>query len=142
MYYSVTITNLMEWEMTTLGYIWNFLHLFLDILFFKWLYMVIHRATQSVFGSFGLSTKEPYTIMLCSPCIIVPHHQWWQHCLCTPLLATGLDTEILNLVWLCRAVARGPFYTPNFKDIFIILYLFNIIQYYYPPKISASLCLA
>ena len=26
---------------------------------------------------------------------------------------------------------NGPFYTPNFEDIFIILHLFNIIYYYY-----------
>ena len=43
-----------------------------------------------LFGSFGLSTKEPYTIMLCllSLALLALHH------LCTPPSAIGLDIEL------------------------------------------------
>ena len=59
-----------------------------------------------VFGSFGLSTKEPYTIMLCPSCVIILHHCWhwcWHH-LYTPTLATGLDMEASYLVHFCTYV--------------------------------------
>ena len=42
------------------------------------------------FGSFGLCTKEPRTIM-----------NYWRHHLCTPPPATGLDIETSYLVSMC-----------------------------------------
>ena len=44
---------------------------------------------HSVFGSFGLSTKEPYTIMLCASSSLA---------LASSPLATGLDIEASYLV--------------------------------------------
>ena len=43
-----------------------------------------------VFGTFGLSTKEPYTIMLCLSCVVISIIVGivWVH-----LLARGLNTE-------------------------------------------------
>ena len=55
---------------------------------------------HTIFGSFGLSTKEPYTIML------VRRWHWHWHCchLCTPPPGTGLDIETSYLVYICTFV--------------------------------------
>ena len=53
-------------------------------------------------GSFGLSTKEPCTIMYC-PLSLSNHH----HHPCTPPPGTGLDIEISYLVYICT-------YSPTF----------------------------
>ena len=63
--------------------------------------------SAQLFGSFGLSTKEPYTVMLCPSCVIILHrcqHQCWhQHWhLCTPPPGTGLDIETSYLVHTCK----------------------------------------
>ena len=53
-----------------------------------------------IFGSFGLSTKEPYTVMLCPSCVVVLcWHRHWH--LCTPPPGTGLDIETSYLVHIC-----------------------------------------
>ena len=54
-----------------------------------------------LFGSFGLSTKEPYTILNC-------HRHWrrhWCH-LCTPPPGTGLNKETLYLVYMCTYISH------------------------------------
>ena len=63
----------------------------------------------ALFGSFGLLTKEPYTVMLCLLCIIVLHRHWcqcwcWHWHLCTPPPGTGLDVETSYLVHICAYV--------------------------------------
>ena len=69
------------------------------------------------FGSFGLLTKEPYTIMNCllslASCIIgVLHHH-----LCTPPLGTGLDIETSILVDICT---MSPIYAHQiFSDFYL-----------------------
>ena len=57
-----------------------------------------------LFGSFGLSTKEPYTIMNCPIVHRHPWHQCWHHCLCKPPPGTGLGIETSYLVYICTYV--------------------------------------
>ena len=52
-----------------------------------------------LFGSFGLSTKEPKTILLFPSCIVLRHHFWCRHRLCTPLLATGSNIETSHQIF-------------------------------------------
>ena len=58
-----------------------------------------------LFGSFSLSTKEPYTIMNCPSCIVLRRwcQHWHQH-LCTPPPGTGLDIETSYLVHICTYI--------------------------------------
>ena len=64
-------------------------------MYFRLLYFTL------LFGSFGLSTKEPYTIMLCPSCVVVGIVLRWHRCLCTPPPGIGLDIETLYLVYIC-----------------------------------------
>ena len=65
----------------------------------KW----IPLSSAVLFGSFSLSTKEPYTIMNCPSCVIL--HHWHQcHRLCIPPPGTGLDIETSYLVYICTYV--------------------------------------
>ena len=52
------------------------------------------------FGSFGLSTKESSTIMLCATSLLVSFGG--VGIVCKPLLATGLNIETSCLVYLCQ----------------------------------------
>ena len=64
---------------------------------------------NAVFGSFGLSTKEPYTIMNCRSFVvigIVLHQRWHHHHLCTPPPGTWLDIEASYLVYLCTCAQQ------------------------------------
>ena len=54
-----------------------------------------------IIGSFGLSTKEPYTVMNCPSCVVILHHHWH---LGTPPPGTGLDIETSYLVHICTYV--------------------------------------
>ena len=58
----------------------------------------------SFIGSFGLSTKEPYTIMLCPSCVIVIGVVLHQQHLCTLPPGTWLDIETSYLVYICTYV--------------------------------------
>ena len=76
-----------------------FCNIFLISKFYSQFALILQNVL--IFGSFGLSTKEPYTIMNCPSCIILHcwcWHQCWCQCLCTPPLGTGLDTEMSYLV--------------------------------------------
>ena len=74
--------------------------------FFYWKSVFSAFFHQNVFfGSFGLSTKEPYTIMNCPSCVILHHwHRHWCRCLCTPPPGTGLDIETSYLIHVCTCV--------------------------------------
>ena len=55
------------------------------------------RSIYLLFGAFDLSTKEPFTVMLCPSCIVLHCHHHHGH-LCTALLPTALDLKTLYLV--------------------------------------------
>ena len=56
-----------------------------------------------VFGSFGLSTKEPYTIMLRPTCAIILH-RWHQNHMCSPPSGIVLDIETSYWVHMCTYI--------------------------------------
>ena len=66
------------------------------VFIFNFKYLDGNSCVKQVFGSFALSTEEPYTIMLC-PCVfVVLRCRRWHLHLCTPLLAREL-TCILHI---------------------------------------------
>ena len=67
-----------------------FIRLFLSSSF---VFAITFSLYSSLFGLFGLSTKEPYTIML------FPWHR--HHHLCTPPSAIGLNIEASYLLHVC-----------------------------------------
>ena len=74
-----------------------------------------------LFGSFGLSTKEPFTIMLCPPCVVIDVVLHRCHHLCTPPCGTGLYIETSYLVYLCTNVKYSVILTCIFKWYFSLI---------------------